>query len=307
MHTLAALAAIAAATILSVAVHELGHYFAARSLRWPLRAFGVGLGPLLFERRGRNGTYWRLGLLPIGGYVILRPRAPDGEIPPRRATLLRMVILAAGPGANLALAVSLYAGVALVAGVTTYLPVASAIEAASPAEKAGFREDDRIISTQGHVVQTFDEVRPILRANADRRVTFIVDRRGQRLQLAARLAAREEDGTIVGHLGIWTHVSKTRTVGPGKALGLGASRTWQAVAETFRIVANAAHGRRTETDSAGLAGLQDLAREAGKGDVAGAAVLAAILSIEISKWRCSTCCRSPYSTGAPCYWPSASC
>lgn len=54
----------------AVLVHELGHYLAARSVGVPVRAFSVGMGPVIFKRRWR-GTEWRVSLLPLGGYVDL--------------------------------------------------------------------------------------------------------------------------------------------------------------------------------------------------------------------------------------------
>ncbi len=79
------LTAITFALILTsaVVVHELAHYLNARSVGVEVRAFSVGLGPVLWRRRWR-GTEWRLSLLPLGGYVDLPGMAPkvgeDGEL-----------------------------------------------------------------------------------------------------------------------------------------------------------------------------------------------------------------------------------
>jgi regulator of sigma E protease len=54
----------------AVLVHELAHYLAARSVGVSVRAFSVGMGPIVFKRHWR-GTEWRLSLLPLGGYVDL--------------------------------------------------------------------------------------------------------------------------------------------------------------------------------------------------------------------------------------------
>ncbi len=54
----------------AVLVHELAHYLAARSVGVSVRAFSVGMGPVVFKRHWR-GTEWRLSLLPLGGYVDL--------------------------------------------------------------------------------------------------------------------------------------------------------------------------------------------------------------------------------------------
>ena len=275
-------AAILAATILSIVTHELGHYLAARLIRWPVRTFAIGFGPTLITHQDRARTDWRFRLLPLGGYVILRPDPPAGIMSPRIATLLRMAILAAGPGANLLLAATLYAGIALLAGVPTYLPVASTIERGSAAETASFREGDRILAVDGQAVATFDELRPLLRAHPDRRVTFSVVRHDERLAIDATLAVIEDHGRRVGHLGIWSHATITRHVGPIGAAGLGASETWQAAADTLAVPLNALRGERTSSSVPGLADPLDLARRAAQPDGASAAALAALLSVEMA-------------------------
>src|SRR5690554_3398670 len=79
------LTAITFALILTsaVVVHELAHYFNARSVGVEVRAFSVGIGPVLARKRWR-GTEWRLSLLPLGGYVDLPGMAPkvgeNGEL-----------------------------------------------------------------------------------------------------------------------------------------------------------------------------------------------------------------------------------
>ena len=60
----------------SVVIHELAHYFNARSVGVPVRAFSVGMGPVLLRKTWR-GTEWRLSLLPIGGYVDLQGLTPE--------------------------------------------------------------------------------------------------------------------------------------------------------------------------------------------------------------------------------------
>lgn len=53
---------------LLIALHELGHYAAARLCRLPVLTFAIGFGPALIKHE-RNGTVFRINLLPLGGYV----------------------------------------------------------------------------------------------------------------------------------------------------------------------------------------------------------------------------------------------
>jgi len=83
----------------AVLVHELAHFLAARSVGVPVRAFSVGMGPVLLRRRWR-GTEWRISALPLGGYVDLPGMAAtaddDGTL---RAPTEGMARLRLGPKA----------------------------------------------------------------------------------------------------------------------------------------------------------------------------------------------------------------
>lgn len=67
----------------AIFVHELAHYLNARSIGVPVRAFSIGMGPVLAKVQWQ-GTEWRLSLLPIGGYVLIEGTMPeetdDGEL-----------------------------------------------------------------------------------------------------------------------------------------------------------------------------------------------------------------------------------
>ena len=108
----------------AVLVHELAHYLAARSVGVPVRAFSVGMGPVLLRRRWR-GTEWRVSLLPLGGYVDLPGMAAsvgdDGrlESPREGMALLRFGpkawVLSAGVIANYLLGTLLLASAVVLA------------------------------------------------------------------------------------------------------------------------------------------------------------------------------------------------
>jgi membrane-associated protease RseP (regulator of RpoE activity) len=108
-----------AITTLLVTVHELGHYVMARLTGLRVEVFSIGLGPELVGRTDRAGTRWKLGIVPLGGYIRMfgehsGPRH-DGKLPAEtdgrpgpvlfeRASLgRRAAVAAAGPAANFAL------------------------------------------------------------------------------------------------------------------------------------------------------------------------------------------------------------
>ncbi|MGL4611175.1 MAG: M50 family metallopeptidase [Trueperaceae bacterium] len=62
----------------AVVIHELAHYWNAKSVGLPVKSFSVGMGPVLLRKHWR-GTEWRLSLLPIGGYVDIPGMAPKQD------------------------------------------------------------------------------------------------------------------------------------------------------------------------------------------------------------------------------------
>ncbi|MBB6097788.1 regulator of sigma E protease [Deinobacterium chartae] len=158
--------------MVAVVLHELGHYGIARLNRVAVKAFSVGMGPILARVR-RGGTEWRLSLLPIGGYVEIDGMAPEidergGLRPPshgfaRLRTRGKVAILLAGPVMNVLLAIVLLAGVYSAQGIREVqvrpdrLALQSVVQG-SPAERAGFRAGDLIIAVDGRDLPDQDVV-----------------------------------------------------------------------------------------------------------------------------------------------------
>ena len=61
---------------LSIFVHELGHFLAARRLGLQADVFSIGLGPAVWKRQ-IGATIWKIGWIPFGGYVALPQMDPN--------------------------------------------------------------------------------------------------------------------------------------------------------------------------------------------------------------------------------------
>ncbi len=174
--------------------HESGHYLVARLFRFPIEVFSIGFGKRLFGWK-RNGTDYRVSLVPLGGYVKIVGLGPDeSDVVDNSASqgLLgtrwqRFLVLLAGPAVNLVLALLLTAG-AFMTGreVPKYLgepPVVTLVDAGSPAEKAGFLVGDRILSLSGTRVSTWEEVLPRLSLASREKIAVLVKRGAEQLEL----------------------------------------------------------------------------------------------------------------------------
>lgn len=134
-----------------VAVHEWGHYRMARACGVRVLRFSIGFGKVLWRRQAHPGaTEFALCALPLGGYVRMLDTREDAVLPADRAQAFdqrplvqRSLIVAAGPIANLLLAMALYAAAAWVGIQEPEARLASPVQG-SPLERAGVQAGDRI-------------------------------------------------------------------------------------------------------------------------------------------------------------------
>ena len=158
LHTLVAFIVALGALI---AFHELGHYFAARMCGVKVLRYCLGFGsPLVSRRWGSDQTEWAIAAFPLGGYVKLLGQDPDEQVADHekhRSFLAqsvgkRMWIIAAGPLANLLLAVGLYWGLNLY-GVEEPAARIAAPAAGTPAARAQLYAGDTIVGADGRAVR----------------------------------------------------------------------------------------------------------------------------------------------------------
>lgn len=151
-----------------VAFHEFGHFWVARRLGVKVLRFSVGFGRPLFTRRGADGCEYVLAAIPLGGYVKMLDER-EGEVAVHEAPQAfnrqppwkRFLIVAAGPVANLLLAVAFF-WLVLVLGQPGLKPVVQAPPAASAAARAGVQEGEVILRVNGEAVATWTQLRTLL-------------------------------------------------------------------------------------------------------------------------------------------------
>jgi regulator of sigma E protease len=136
-----------------IAIHEWGHYAVAVACGVKVLRFSIGFGPTLWSWTSpRSGTEFAVSMLPLGGYVKMLDER-EGQVPPDMRHLAfntqplrsRAAIVAAGPVANLALAVLLYSLVHWI-GIQQWDAVLPRPLDNSVAMQAGFQGGERVVS-----------------------------------------------------------------------------------------------------------------------------------------------------------------
>jgi len=149
-----------------VVVHELGHYVVARWCGVKVLRFSVGFGRILAARRvGPDRTEWALSAIPLGGYLKMADER-EGDVAPadlprafnRQNVWKRIAIVAAGPVANLLLAVVLFAGTYM-AGIPGQRALLAEPARATAAAAAGVHAGDLVVSLDGDAVQSWQDLR----------------------------------------------------------------------------------------------------------------------------------------------------
>lgn len=215
MGLLVTLAAFICALAILIVFHELGHYTIARLCGVKILRFSVGFGkPLITWRLGRDQTEWMIAAIPLGGYVKMLDER-EGEVPTaelsrafnRQPVWQRMAIVAAGPLANLLLAIIFYA-ILLMAGVHGLKPVVGAVTPGSAAAAAHFVPHDEILSINGHATPSWQDVEWGLLKQATQKAKAAVtvrDAAGQAEDLTldtSRLPEVDADTDILKQVGL---------------------------------------------------------------------------------------------------------
>lgn len=227
-----------------IVIHEYGHYRVARACGVKVLRFSVGFGRVLWRRQATpDSTEFVLSALPLGGYVRMLderegPVSPDEQNQAfnRKSLRQRAAIVAAGPAANLLLAVVLYAAAQWI-GVDEPRAILSAPVAGSLAEQAGLRAGDEVtaLSNDGEDWQDVASLtdlrwRVTQAALRGERLHMVVGEPGGHRNRTVvlgldRVAGQEMDAALVRQIGIGAPYSEpvlgeVKPAGPAARAGL---------------------------------------------------------------------------------------
>ncbi|MGM0454407.1 MAG: RIP metalloprotease RseP [Thermodesulfobacteriota bacterium] len=218
--------------------HELGHFIVAKAFGVGVEKFSLGFGPKIVSKKvGR--TEYCISALPLGGFVKMVGEQPDSEFDPEDAPYAfnqkpawkRILIVAAGPFFNFFLAVVIFFGVFGIVGLMVLQPVIGEVKPESPAEEAGLKKGDRIVSVAGKPVDSWSDMAEHIGGGSGEAMTFTIER-GEKTLERTIAPARDSVENMFGEaekryvIGI-TASGKTRSVrlNPIEALGESLYRT----------------------------------------------------------------------------------
>ena len=287
--------------------HELGHFYVARRCGVAVEVFSVGFGRPLASWYDKHGTQWKIGWMPLGGYVKFlgdenAASAPDTEAinkmdaKTRKNTLFdkplgqRAAVVAAGPMANFLLAIIIFAGLYAVLGQRVTDPVVGEVVAESAAERAGFQPGDLITAIDDTKVQTFAEVRRIVTVNADTELMFEIQRDGNMLLLPATPDWYLETDRFgnefrIGRLGVSVALDDANArhvrYNPVTAVWMGVKESYFIIDQTFTVLGRIITGRESAESLGGPIRIAQLSGQAASLGLVALINLTAVLSVSI--------------------------
>lgn len=209
---------------LAIVIHEFGHFLAAKLLGFKIDAFSICFGPALWKRK-IGGVEYRVGCIPLGGYVALPQLDPssmdsiqgkhdqkdgkagngdgvgEGTPPPPVAAWKRIVVAFAGPFGNVVLAVVLAFAIFAFAPADEfggYGTVVGQVAPQGPAEAAGLKPGDKLVSVGNEKVSFWSEViiECHFSGNTNNGISAVVLRDGREIPLQLPVVRDEATGYL---------------------------------------------------------------------------------------------------------------
>ena len=271
--------AFVVALLLSVMVHEFGHYITARKFNMKVTEFFLGFGKRIWSFR-KGETEYGIKAIPAGGYCKISGMTPDEVMEPgeeSRAFYIarsskKLIVLGAGSFLHFVLGIVLLFTLLAGVGVNSLTSVVKEVVPDSSAVVAGFQQGDEIQSINGEEVTDWGRGVELIRTSNGGELTFTVIRDGQALDLRATPRLTDVGGEERYVLGIINEVGTKRfgILKAGKeSLSITGSMTVQSIKSLALLPAKIPElwGQTfggEERDADGLVGVVGVARVSGE-------------------------------------------
>jgi regulator of sigma E protease len=267
------------AVIVIVFFHEMGHFLVGRWCGVKIEAFAIGFGREITGFTDRYGTRWKLGWIPLGGYVRFEGDAnptslPDAKTPPSPTSLQgavlwkRFLIVLAGPVANFLLSIVIFAAAFAIMGIPVNEPRVDEVVDGGAAQTAGLKAGDFIRKIDGQEIVSFSDIQDAMMLHAATPIALQVDRAGLALDITLTPKIVEVDDGLGGkvrmtQIGI-KHDAKldpqiVNRSNPVDAVAKGVERTWLVAGTTLRYVGKIFLGSESSSQLHGPIGVAKVA------------------------------------------------
>ena len=236
--------AFVVALLISIMLHEFGHFIFAKKFGMKVTEFFLGFGYKIWSIT-RGETEFGVKAIPAGGYCRIVGMSTHEELSPedesrafvKASAPRRLIVLGAGSASHFILGFVLIFVIFFGIGVSTTLPIIDQVlpcintsatsnvcatsAPSSPAKLAGLKAGDRFISVNGKTVTDWSKDVLVVRSSAGKPVTLVINRSGKLLTLVATPALVKVAGKTYGMLGILSKIGLQR-----ESIGTSLKDTW---------------------------------------------------------------------------------
>ena len=149
-----------------ISIHEYGHFWVARKVGIKVLTYSLGFGRPLWRRTGKvDNTEFVVAAIPLGGYVKMLDEREGTVLSHEKHRAFnnkplwaRTLVVIAGPAANFILAIFAY-WIVMMMGISGIAPIVGDVPEGTPAARAGFQLEDKILSINGRSTDTWTDAR----------------------------------------------------------------------------------------------------------------------------------------------------
>ena len=281
------------ALLLSVMIHEFGHYITAKRYGMRVSEFFLGFGKRLWSFT-RGETEFGLKAIPAGGYCRIEGMTATDEMPPgeesraffRASSGRKLIVLGAGSFLHFVLGfiilLIIFAGIGTAKPTSTISEISACVprlnaacadtDPKSPALLAGLQAGDVITSINGMPVNDWAKDVEVIRTSAGKELIIDIERNGQPQTISVVAATRVVDGKEYGFLGI-VNESKLVRNAPFTSIKNSAIVSWDFISGAVKAIISlpskipalwGATVSGTERDPNGLVGIVGVAQVTGQ-------------------------------------------
>lgn len=284
-----------------VFVHEFGHYYMARISGVRATDFSIGFGKVLFSKKDKYGTTWKICAIPMGGYVKflgdMNPASTSSDIEtvPQKdraftfhtKTLpIKAAIVAAGPLFNFLFSVIILTIMLYINGMMSSSTLINKVMPDSAAQKAGLIAGDQIIAIDNSKVDSFFEIERIVTMHPDIPLNMTISRNNKNLDLIVipqpfTIKSSSNSEVVVGKIGIQSIGLEHKKLNLLESSKYAIDETFNICKLTLKAIGQMFTGQRSYKDIEGPIGIAKIAGESTKKGLEYTLWLMALLSINL--------------------------
>lgn len=280
-----------------VVVHELGHLLIARMNGVFCEAFSFGFGPVLWSRKDKRGTEWRISLYPLGGYVKMFGDAdassvkeviPEGYTEAdmdrmsahRKKPWQRLLIAAGGPFTNFVFSIFVFFSLGVINGAPEYDNTITVVSETTLAYNSGLRTGDTITKANNVEIKNFQDIVDQVRGSVGKQLSLEVIRGDESKTVAVEMFTRNGDEIVpVTSLGISPSGVHYKPVSVLEAAVSSVTTTYRLASDNIKSIFKIASGSMSTKNVGGIISIFKVSSASAEAGIASFITMVAMISV----------------------------